>query len=64
MQKKNIKHIGLRVDVSVHQKLAFIADYEGRTLNGQVYYLIQSCIRQFEKENGPITGEDLADGRR
>ena len=64
MTKKDIKHVGLRVDVRVHQKLAYIASYEGRTLNGQVYYLIQNCIRQFEREHGPITEADLSDGGR
>ena len=41
------------------RKMAYIARYEGRTLNGQVYYLMQNCIRDFEKEHGPIRPEDL-----
>ena len=28
------------------------------SLNGQVHYLIQQCIRAFEKEHGPIDLED------
>lgn len=59
MKKKNIKHIGIRVVPEAHAKLAYIAQYEGRTINGQVYYLIQKCIRDFEKENGAITEEDM-----
>lgn len=54
MAEKKIKHIGVRVIPQVHQKLSYIAEYEGRTINGQVLYLIQSCIREFEKANGPI----------
>ncbi len=59
MEKKDIKYIGIRVAPEVHAKLVHIAKYEGRTINGQAYYLIQKCIREFEKENGPITAEDL-----
>lgn len=58
--EKKIKNVGLRVSPEVHQKLHYIAEYEGRTLNGQVYYLIQRCIREFEKEHGPIREEDLS----
>lgn len=63
MQKNKIKHIGLRVAPEIHDKLAYIAEYEGRTLNGQAYYLIQKCIRDFEKENGPISTVDMTDAR-
>ncbi len=59
MPTKRVKHIGLRVIPEIHKKLTYIAEYEGRTLNGQVYYLMQDCIRKFEKEHGPITDEDL-----
>lgn len=54
MEAKNIKNIGLRVTPDVHQKLRYIAKYEGRTINGQAHYLILNCIREFEKEHGPI----------
>lgn len=59
MMKKEVKHIGLRVTPEVHKKLHYIAEYEGRTLNGQVHYLILKCIREFEQENGPIPEEEL-----
>lgn len=48
-----------RVSLELHKKLKYIAKYEGRTINGQVLYLIQKCIRDFEKEHGPITEDDL-----
>ena len=56
----NIKNIGLRVSPEVHKKLRCIAKYEGRTINGQAYYLILSCIRAFEKEHGPLPEDELA----
>lgn len=60
MSEKKIKYVGLRVIPEVHGKLQYIAEYEGRTINGQVLYLIQKCIREFEKENGPIQFEGEA----
>lgn len=59
MKKQEIKNIGLRVDPEVHKKLRYIAQYEGRTINGQAHYLILSCIREFEKEHGPIPEDEL-----
>lgn len=59
MKKQEIKNIGLRVNPGVHKKLRYIAQYEGRTINGQAYYLILSCIREFEKEHGPIPEDEL-----
>ena len=63
MPTKRVKNIGLRVVPEVHDKKAYIAAYEGRTLNGQVYYLMQVCIREFEKVHGPITQEDMEAGK-
>ena len=55
-KKKNVV-IFNRVSPEIHQKLRYIAKYEGRTINGQVLYLILTCIRDFERENGPIVVE-------
>ena len=51
---KKDKHLGLHINSDIHHKLHFISQYEGRSANGQVIYLIQKCIREFEKENGVI----------
>ena len=48
------KHLGIRVENELHYKLKYIAQYEGRSINGQVIYLINQCIKKFEKENGKI----------
>lgn len=58
MATKDVKHIGLCVSPEVHDKLRYLATYEGRTINGQVQYLILQCIREFEKEHGPINLEE------
>ncbi len=59
MPNKDIRYIGVRVVPEVHDKLRYIAKYEGRTINGQSYYLIQECIRNFERKHGTITDDDL-----
>lgn len=51
---EKIKNIGIRVSPEIHAKLRSIAEYEGRTINGQVLWLINRCIREFEKEVGAI----------
>lgn len=56
-QKKPDAHLGLRMDRTLHDKLYYIARYEGRSGNGQVLYLIRQCIQQFEAQHGPIPVE-------
>lgn len=48
MRNKNNKHLGLEIPPDIHYKLYYIAQYEGRSGNGQVLYLIRQCIRDFE----------------
>ena len=56
---KGRKHLSIRMDEEMHDKFQYIAAYEGRSMSGQILYLINTCIREFEKEHGPITPEDL-----
>ena len=56
---KERKHLSIRMDSETHDKFQFIAAYEGRSMSGQILHLIQKCIREYEKENGPITEDDL-----
>ena len=48
------KHLGLRIDNELHYKLHFISNYEGRSANGEVIYLIRQAIESFEAEHGKI----------
>jgi hypothetical protein len=41
-------------------KFGYVAEYEGRTKNGQLIYLIRRCVAEFEKEHGTIDPKDLA----
>ena len=53
------KHLSIRMDGELHNKLQFVAAYEGRSMSRQILYLINQCVREFEKERGPIRPEDL-----
>ena len=55
---KRDKHIGITINSENHRKLVYIAGYEGRSMSGQILYLIQKCIREFEKEHGPISSDE------
>ena len=54
VRNKMNKHLGIEIDPVLHQKLHYIAKYEGRSANGQILYLIRQCIRAFEAEHGAI----------
>ncbi|MDO5019145.1 MAG: Arc family DNA-binding protein [Lachnospiraceae bacterium] len=48
------KHLGLRIDVETHEKLKSLAEYEGRSINGEVLYLIRQAIAQHEQQKGAL----------
>ena len=58
MRNKANKHLGIEIDPAIHRKIKYIADYEGRSINGQILYLIKQCIRKYESENGEITEDN------
>lgn len=48
------KHLGLRIDAETHEKLKSLSDYEGRSINGEVLYLIRQAIIKHEEEKGSL----------
>lgn len=49
-----IKSLSIRIDEDMLDKLHVVADYEGRSANGQISVLIRDCIAAYEKEHGKI----------
>lgn len=49
-----MKSISIRMDDELLDKLHVIADYEARSVNGQVLFLIRKCVASYEKQNGEI----------
>lgn len=58
MRNKANKHLGLEIDPELHRKLRYIAKYEGRSINGQLLYLVRKCVKEFEAADGPIMDEE------
>ena len=53
-------HLSIRMNQELHDKIQYIASYEGRSMSGQILQLIQICVREFEKQHGSI---DLEEGK-
>ena len=51
---KKDKHLGLRIDSDTHEKLKSLAEFDGRSINGEVLYLIRQAILQHEQLHGKI----------
>lgn len=51
-----IKSVSIRIEEEMLNKIAYIAEYEGRSVNSQVLVLIREHVKAFEGNNGPIEG--------
>ncbi len=49
-EKSKDKHLGLRIDAETHEKLKEMSDYDGRSINREVIYLIRKAIKEYEKK--------------
>lgn len=58
------KHISIRIDEDILQKFHYVAKYEDRSASGQIMFLINNCIRQFEEKHGEIELSDKNPDRR
>ena len=45
---------GIRFEPELLYKISFVAKQNKRSLNAQLEYLAQTCVQQYEKENGEI----------
>jgi len=64
-----MKSVSIRFEDEMLEKLGYVADYEGRSVNSQVLVLVRDCIRRFEQEHGSINGsvqpdENVKPGRK
>lgn len=56
--KDSLPRYTLRISRVMLDKLAYIAEFEGRTKNKEIEQLIKKRINEFEKENGEIIIEN------
>lgn len=59
---KKQKHISIRIDEENLKKFHYIAKYDDRSASGQIMYLINNNIREFEEKHGKINLENLNGG--
>lgn len=52
-----IKSVSIRIEEEMLEKLGFVADYEGRSVNSHILVLIREDIKKFEEKHGKIEGE-------
>ena len=51
-----IKSVSIRIEEEMLNKIGYVADYEGRSVNSHVLVLIRENIKKFEDEHGSIEG--------
>lgn len=52
-----IKSVSIRIEEQMLNKIGYVADYEGRSVNSHVLVLIRENIKKFEEEHGSIDGD-------
>ncbi len=51
-----VKSVSIRIEEEMLEKLGYVADYEGRSINSHVLVLIRRDIKAFEEKHGAIEG--------
>ena len=49
-----MKSLSIRIDYEILNNLHVVSDYEGRSANGQILYLIRKSIEEYEEKHGKI----------
>ena len=49
-----VKSVSIRIEEEMLKKLAYVADYEGRSINSHILVLVRENIKAFEDVNGTI----------
>lgn len=52
-----IKSVSIRIEEEMLNKIGYVSDYEGRSVNSHVLVLIRENIKKFEEEHGVIDGD-------
>lgn len=52
-----VRSVSIRIEEEMLNKIGFVADYEGRSVNSHILVLIRENIKAFETAHGKIVGE-------
>ena len=56
-----VKSVSIRIEEEMLNKLDYVAEYEGRSLNSHILVLIRDSIKAYEEIHGAIEGEVAPD---
>ena len=51
-----VKSVSIRIEQEMLDKIGYVAEYEGRSVNSHILVLIRENIRAFEETHGAIAG--------
>lgn len=51
-----VKSVSIRIEEEMLEKIGYVADYEGRSVNSHILILVRESIRAFEQAHGKIQG--------
>lgn len=51
-----IKSVSIRIEEEMLEKIGYVADYEGRSVNSHILVLVRENIHKFEQLHGKIEG--------
>lgn len=52
-----VKSVSIRIEEEMLDKIGFVADYEGRSVNSHILVLVRENIKAFEDKHGRIEGD-------
>jgi len=56
-----VKSVSIRIEEEMLNKLGYVAEYEGRSLNSHTLVLIRESIKAHEEKHGVIEGRITPD---
>lgn len=51
-----VKSVSIRIEEEMLQKISYVADFEGRSINSHILVLVRQSIKEFEEAYGKIEG--------
>lgn len=49
---KDIKSVSIRIPAELLKEFRYVSEFEKRSINSQVLYVMRKCVAEFKKEHG------------
>lgn len=56
-----VKSVSIRIEEEMLEKIGYVADFEGRSINSHILVLVRKSIQEFEATYGKIEGKITPD---